>query len=59
MVCLWQPTFHQVRRSLDGFTSMTAPIRRAVRASASRRLDSADAVEKVPSGFWRETSEYA
>ena len=27
MLCLWQPTFNHMRRSLDGFTSMTAPIR--------------------------------
>jgi hypothetical protein len=32
MLCLWPPTFNHVRRSLDGFTSMTAPIRGAVRA---------------------------
>ena len=27
MLCLWRPTFNQARRSLDGFTSMTAQIR--------------------------------
>ena len=33
MLCLWQPTFNHMRRSLDGFTSRLAPIRAAVRAS--------------------------
>ena len=39
MLCLWQPTFNHMRRSLDGFTSRLAPIRAAVRAPAilSRR----------------------
>lgn len=27
MLCLWRRTFNHMRRSLDGFTSMTAPIR--------------------------------
>ena len=35
MLCLWQPTFNHMRRSLDGFTSTIAPIRGAVRATAS------------------------
>lgn len=30
MLCLWQPTFNHMRRSLDGFTSRLAPIRAAV-----------------------------
>ena len=39
MLCLWQPTFNHMRRSLDGFTSRLAPIRAAVRASSrSNRL---------------------
>src|SRR3546814_17534923 len=35
-VCLRQPAFNQVRRSLGRFTSPLAPIRGAVRASARR-----------------------
>ena len=36
MLCLWQPTFNHVRRSLDGFTSMTAPIRDSGSCSGHR-----------------------
>ena len=37
MLCLWQPTFNHVRRSLDGFTSMTAPIRDSGSCIAEKR----------------------
>ena len=42
MLCLWQPTFNHMRRSLDGFTSRLAPIRAAVRATTPKRTFGCD-----------------
>lgn len=57
MLCLWQPTFNQALRSLDGFTSMKAPIHAVVRASLlsnSTMVQSAHIIFLPRSGIaWR------